>query len=728
MPEIIEKKISETLESNYMPYTMSVIVSRAIPEIDGFKPSHRKLLYTMYKMKLIKGQRTKSANVVGQTMKLNPHGDQAIYATMVRLTKGHEALLHPFVDSKGNFGKVTSRDMKFAAARYTEVKLSPICEDVFKDIDKQAVEFVDNYDGQMKEPRLLPVSFPNILVNPNKGIAVGMASSFCSFNFNEICDATIAYMKDPKIDFEEILEGPDFPTGGELIYDKQTMRKIYKTGVGSFKIRSKYIYDKKLNCIEVTEIPYTTTVEQIIDKVIDHIRDGKIREITDVRDETDLKGLRITLDLKKGVDVEKLMIKLFKLTSLEDSFSCNFNVLIGVTPKVLGIRGVLDAWLNFRIGCIRNTLAYDIEKITDKLHLLYGLRSVMLDIDKAIAIIRGTELDKEVVPNLMAAFSIDAIQADYVAEIKLRNINKEYILKRTGEIDDLEKKLAELKKIVDSDSKIKKIIEKELQEAKKKYGLPRKTSISLTTQVVHHHEVSFVEDYNCKIFFTDHNYVKKITLTSLRGNDIHKLKDDDFIAQEIDTTNKAELLFFSNKHNVYKMKVHELDSIKASMLGSYLPNVLEMDEDELILYTVATTDYSGFMIFVFENGKVARVPLNSYETKTNRKRLIKAYSDHSKCVGIYYFNEETDLLLNRYNTPDEVRLLVVNTELISEKTTKNTKGIQTVRMKKNSVVNIAKPLEFCDINDVEQYRVDKIPMSGKTVDIMDRLAVQNYMK
>jgi len=728
MAEIIKKKISETLESNYMPYTMSVIVSRAIPEIDGFKPSHRKLLYTMYKMRLIKGQRTKSANVVGQTMKLNPHGDQAIYATMVRLTKGHEALLHPFVDSKGNFGKITSRDMKFAASRYTEVKLSPICEEVFKDIDKNAVEFVDNYDGQLKEPKLLPVSFPNILVNPNRGIAVGMASNFCSFNFNEICDATIAYMKDETIDMTDYIKGPDFPTGAELIYDEAGMKKIYNTGVGSFRLRSRYTYIKKHNCVEVTEIPYTTTVEQIIDKTIELIKAGKIKEISDVRDETDLKGLRITFDLKRGTDVDKLMLKLFKLTTLEDSFSCNFNVLIGVTPKVLGLKGVLKEWLSYRITCIRRTLDYDIKKITEKLHLLYGLEKVLLDIDKAIAIIRSTELDKDVVPNLMKAFGIDEIQGEYVAEIKLRNINKEYILKRTSEISDLEKRLEDLKKVIDSDKKIMKIIAKELEAAKKKYGQDRKTIISHAHEVVSHEEVSFVEDYNCKIFFTDHNYIKKITLASLRGGDVHKLKDDDFIAQELDTSNSADLLFFSNKQNVYKMKAHELESTKASSLGRYLPNILDMDEDEMILYTVTTKVYDGFMIFVYENGKVARVPLKSYETKTNRKRLIKAYSDHAKCVGIFYLQEEQDILLNRYNMPDELRLLLVNTSLISEKTTKSTKGIQVVRMKNKSVVNIARLKENCDVNNIDQYRIEKVPMSGQMVDIMDRLSVQNYMK
>ncbi|MCH4891284.1 topoisomerase IV [Acidaminobacter sp. JC074] len=725
---IIKSSISETLESNYMPYTMSVIVSRAIPEIDGFKPSHRKLLYTMYKMKLIKGARTKSANIVGQTMKLNPHGDQAIYATMVRLTKGNEALLHPFVDSKGNFGKITSRDMKFAASRYTEAKLAPICEDVFKDIDKNAVELVDNYDGQLKEPTLLPVAFPNILVNPNKGIAVGMASNFCSFNLREVCDATIAYMEDEQFDIHEIIKGPDFPTGGNLIYDYNTLDKIYKKGVGSFKIRSKYEYMKKDNCIEITEIPYTATVEMIIDKIIENIKNGKIKEISDVRDETDLKGLRITIDLKRGIDADKLMAKLFKLTALEDSFACNFNVLIGVQPKVLGVKGVISEWLKFRIGCIRNKTLYDIDKISDKLHLLYGLRSVLLDIDKAIKIIRETELDKEVIPNLMNAFSIDEVQAEYVADIKLRNINKEYILKRTGEIDDLEKTLEDLKKIAKSDARIKKIIAKELEVIKKKYGQDRKTSIVKADEIEVHHETSFIEDYNCKLFFTDHNYIKKITLVSLRGNDQHKLKDDDEIAQEVDATNKSDILFFSSKSNVYKMKAYELDNTKASSLGTYLPNVLDLEQDEKILYMVVTTDYSGFMIFAFNNGKLARVPLSSYETKTNRKRLVKAYSDFAPLVNLFYFKEESDLILSRYTAPDEIRLVLANTELISEKTTKNTKGIQVVRLKKGSVMNIAELSTDVELSNIEQYRIDKVPMSGTNIDIVDRLMIQTYMK
>lgn len=728
MSNIIESKISNTLESNYMPYTMSVIVSRAIPEIDGFKPSHRKLLYTMYKMKLINKTRTKSANVVGQTMKLNPHGDQAIYATMVRLTKGNEALLHPFVDSKGNFGKITSRDMAFAASRYTEVKLAPICEDVFKGIEKNAVEFMDNYDGQMQEPRLLPISFPNILVNPNKGIAVGMASNFCSFNLKEICETTIALMDDSSIDLHDYIKGPDFPTGGNLIYDRGILDKIYNTGLGSFKIRSKYEYVKKENCIEITEIPYTSTVEQIIDKVIENIKNGKIKEVSDIRDETDLKGLRITIDLKRGTDPEKLMAKLFKLTALEDSFSCNFNVLIGIKPKVLGIKGILQEWVKFRIDCIRNITNYDIEKISDKLHLLYGLQSVLLDIDKAIKIIRETESDKEVVPNLMVAFDIDEIQGEYVADIKLRNINKEYIIKRTSEIDNLEKQLEELKKIAKSDARIKTIIKKELKEIVKKYSLERKTSVISVENIITHNETSFIEDYNCKFFFTDHNYIKKITLKSLKGNDVHKLKDDDEMKLEIEGTNKSDLLFFSSNCNVYKLKAHELEAVKASTLGGYLPNVLGMEPDETILHMVVTTDYSGFMIFAFDNGKVARVPLKSYETKTYRKKLVKAYSDFTPLVSMFYFTEEKDIVLNRISMPDEMRLILVNTSLISEKTTKNTKGIQVVRMKKDSVTNLAELASEMDLKDIEAYRVDKVPMSGVPVDMMDRLFLQKYIK
>ena len=679
-------------------------------------------------MKLLNKGRTKSANVVGQTMKLNPHGDQAIYATMVRLTKGNEALLHPFVDSKGNFGKITSRDMKFAASRYTEVRLASLCEDVFKNIDKNSVEFVDSYDGQMKEPKLLPVAFPNILVNPNKGIAVGMASNFCSFNLSEICDATIAFMDDEDINLHDYIKGPDFPTGGSLVYDEAIMNKIYNTGLGSFKVRSKYEYIKKENRIEITEIPYTTTIEQIIDKIIEQIKLGKIKDISDIRDETGLKGLRITIDVKRGTDVEKLMAKLFKSTTLEDSFACNFNVLIGVTPKVLGVKELLKEWLIFRITCIRNRINFDIKKISDKLHLLYGLRSVLLDIDKAIKIIRETEFDKEVIPNLMKAFEIDEIQADYVAEIKLRNINKEYIVKRISEISELEKELEKLKITVKSDTKIKRIISVELKDIKKKYAIDRKTVILEAEHIKEHHETHFVEDFNLKLFFTNHSYIKKISLASLRGNDIQKLKNDDDMMLEIEATNKSDIILFSNKQNAYKIKAYELNNHKASDLGTYLPNILDLESGESIIYMVATLDYKGFLVFAYENGKVARVPLSSYETKTKRKKLVKAYSDHSKLIRMIYSSEDLDLIFNRYNAPDDLRIILVNSKYISEKTTKSTKGIQVVRLKKDSVMNMMLTTSENIFADVEQYRVKKIPMSGRTIDIMDRLMSQKYMK
>jgi len=721
MGNYTDQQITETLESNYMPYTMSVIVSRAIPEIDGFKPSHRKLLYTMYTMKLLKGARTKSANVVGQTMKLNPHGDQAIYATMVRLTKGHDALLHPFVDSKGNFGKVSSRDMKFAASRYTEVKLDKLCEEVFKNIDKNAVEFVDNYDGLLKEPTLLPTTFPNILVNPNKGIAVGMASNFCSFNLEEICKGTIEYISNPEIDLLEYISAPDFSTGGRLIYHESEMRKIYDNGVGGFKLRCKYDYIKSDNCIEMTEIPFTTTVEQIIDKIIDLIKLGKIKEITDVRDETDLKGLRIALDLKRGTDVEKLMAKLFKNTPLEDTFSCNFNVLIGVKPKVLGIKGIMEEWVKFRVGCIRNQLNFDIDKIMQKLHLLYGLSKVLLDIDKAIKIIRETEKDALVVPNLMKAFGIDEIQADYVAEIKLRNINKEYIIRRTDEISGLEKDLKKLQDTVKSDAKIKKVIVSELKDVAKKYAVPRRTEIVKPEEVIKHQEVCFIEDYKVKIFVTAHSYIKKVSLVSLRASNVHKLKDDDEIIQEIECSNKSDIMFFTNQCKVYKMKIHEIQDHKASSLGNYLPNILNMDEGEEVLYTVVTDDYKGHMLFAFDNGKFAKVPLDSYATKTKRRKLVKAYSDFAPLIRMVYLTEDIDIIATRFNSPDEVRKVLVNTSFISEKSTKNTKGIQVVRLKKNSIVTDIDLPEEVELENVEQYRAQKIPMSGKELDVVDRI-------
>lgn len=712
--------ITETLEQNYMPYAMSVILSRAIPEIDGFKPSHRKLLYTMYKMKLLTGARTKSANVVGQTMKLNPHGDQAIYATMVRLTRGHDALIHPYVDSKGNFGKTSSRDMAFAASRYTEVKLDKISGELFKDIDKNTVDFVDNYDGQMQEPTLLPTTFPNILVNANKGIAVGMASNICSFNLKEVCNATIAYMKDPETDMLKHLKAPDMSTGGQLLYNRSKLAKIYETGLGSFKIRAKYEYIKKDNCIEITEIPYTATVEQIIDKIVDLVKASKVREINDIRDETDLSGLKIAIDLKRGVDADKLMAKLFRYTPLEDSFSCNFNLLVDGKPQVLGIKGILKAWLEFRVRCIKRQLEFDINKLDQRLHLLRGLEKVILDIDKAIAIIRETEEEKMVVPNLMDYFKIDEIQADYVADIKLRNINKEYILKRTSEISSLESDREALLDMLSDEIKIKDRIKEELKQVSKNYGKPRRTRIIDPDEALHHDDVQMIPDYNLKIFFTDHNYFKKVSLASLRASANHKLKDDDVIVQEIEGSNKDEVLFFSNMHNVYKVKLHEIADHKASSLGVYLPNILEMEEGELIQYVVLASEFEGHMVYVFDNGKVAKVPLKSYETKTNRKKLVKAYSDYGKLIRMFYIKEDSDLVLIRFSSPDEYRLINLPTSLVPEKATKNTRGVQAVRMKKGStVIGCYKPDEL-EIEDLDRFKVQKVPMSGKEVDMMER--------
>lgn len=712
--------ITETLEQNYMPYAMSVILSRAIPEIDGFKPSHRKLLYTMYKMRLLSGARTKSANVVGQTMKLNPHGDQAIYATLVRLTRGHDALIHPYIDSKGNFGKTTSRDMAFAASRYTEVKLDKIAGELFKDIDKNTVDFVDNYDGQLKEPLLLPTTFPNILVNANKGIAVGMASNICSFNLKEVCDATIAYMKNQNVDMLKYLKAPDLSTGGQLLYNRSKLRKIYEKGSGSFKIRAKYEYVKKDNCVEITEIPYTSTVEQIIDKIVDLVKSGKVREINDIRDETDLSGLKITMDLKRGADPDKLMAKLYRYTPLEDSFSCNFNILVKGKPQVLGIKGILDAWLDFRIDCIKRQLAFDIDKLDQRLHLLRGLEKVILDIDKAISIIRETEQEKMVVPNLMSYFEIDEIQAEYVADIKLRNINKEYILKRTSEIASLVKERDDLQSMLSDEDKIKERIKKELKQVSKTYAKPRKTRIIDPDDAIQHDDEQMIPDYNLKVFFTDHNYFKKISLASLRASGNHKLKDDDVIVQEIEGSNKDEMLFFSNKHNVYKMKLHEIADHKASSLGVYLPNILEMEDDELIQYVVLASTFEGHMVYVFDNGKVAKVPVKSYETKTNRKKLVKAYSDYGELVRMFYISEDTNCVLIRYNSPDEYRLVTLDTELIPEKATKNSRGVQAVRMKKGSAIVACYMPDELEIDDLDRFQIKKVPMSGKEVDMIER--------
>lgn len=705
---ITEQKITDTLELNYMPYAMSVIVSRAIPEIDGFKPSHRKLLYTMYKMGLQNGARTKSSNIVGQTMHLNPHGDAAIYETMVRLTEGNGSLLLPFIDSKGNFGKQYSRDMAYAAARYTEAKLAPICNEVFGDIDKNSVDFVDNFDATDKEPVLLPTSFPNILVNPNQGIAVGMASSFCSFNLVEICEATSAFISNPDCNIADYIKGPDFPGGGELIYNPEEMNAIYESGRGSFKVRAKYRYDKKNSCIEIYEIPYTTNVETIIDKIIQLVKSGKIRDITDVRDETDLKGLKIAIDIKRSADPEMLMAKLFSLTTLCDSFSCNFNLLINGRPKTLGIKGVMEEWVIFRMDCVKRRLKYDLDKKSAKLHLLQGLSKILLDIDKAIDIIRNTEVDAMVIPNLITGFDIDQKQAEYVAEIKLRNINKEYILNRIQEISELVDSIADLTAILSSDAKVKRIISKELKNVAKKYGTPRRTSIISDIDTEKLQAEDLIEDYGIKLFLTVHNYFKKIPLTSLRTSPEQKLKEEDSIMYECEATNRTDIVFFSDKHNVYKLKANDIADCKASSFGEYLANILNLEENEKIIYFTATTDYSGYMIFAFENGKVAKVPLESYATKTNRKKLVNAYSPKSPVIGMTYSSGDCDIVLIR----DTDKALLFNTELIPLNVNKTSGGVQVFTMKKKSfITRMFNSSDFIS-DDIEKYRTKKLTSSG----------------
>ena len=703
-----DQLITDTLRENYMPYAMSVIISRAIPEIDGFKPSHRKLLYTMYKMNLINGQRTKSANVVGQTMKLNPHGDMAIYETMVRLTRGNDSLLHPLVDSKGNFAKHYSRDMAFAASRYTEVKLEPICKELFGDIDKNTVDFVDNYDGTLKEPTLLPVSFPNILVNPNQGIAVGMASNICSFNLREVCDTTIAFLKSENCDITKTLIAPDFTTGGELIYDEESIRKIYDTGRGSVRVRSKYRFDKKNGYIEIYEIPYSTTSEAIIDKIIELIKSGKIREINDLRDETDLNGLKITLDVKKSCDADMLMKKLFKMTPLEDSFSCNFNILDGTTPKVMGIKEILKNWSVFRQNCIKRKIKFDIDKMTHKLHLLEGLKKILLDIDKAIAIIRGTERDEDVVPNLMKGFDIDEVQANYIAEIKLRNLNKEYIVNRIKDVDELIKELDRLKKILGDNNEIKKIIISELKEISKKYGADRRTEIIYDDDSEDVSVETVIEDYNLKILFTRDNYLKKISQVSLRSSGEQKLKDGDEILCEYDTTNKTDLLLFSDKCNCYKMKTYDIALCKASEWGHYVPNLCEMEPGEKIVFVLPTADYAGDLFFMFDNGKAARVSLKSYETKTNRKKLINAYTDKLNLVQIKYLPQDEDMVV--YSSLDKI--LIFNTSVMQTKTTKNTQGVAVMNMKKKSTIAKVEFLKDVNFTNPDYYRAKNIPATG----------------
>ena len=705
----LEQPISETLELNYMPYAMSVIVSRAIPEIDGFKPSHRKLLYTMYKMGLLSGGRTKSANIVGQTMRLNPHGDQAIYETMVRLAKGNETLLHPFVDSKGNFGKVYSRDMAYAASRYTEAKLDPICAELFRDIDSDTVDMVDNYDATMKEPALLPTTFPNVLVSANQGIAVGMASNICSFNLKEVCDATIAMMDNPECDLLEYLPGPDFSTGGELLFDAQATRDIYATGRGSFKLRAKWRYVKTGNLIEITEIPYTTATEVIMDKVAELIKAGKIKEIADMRDETDLGGLKLTIDLKRGVDPDKLMQKLFRLTALQDSFPCNFNILIGGMPRVMGVGEILQEWIAWRTECVKRRIFFQIGKKEERLHLLKGLERILLDIDKAIAIIRETEMDSEVVPNLMIGFGIDEVQANFVAEIKLRNINKEYILKQTKATSQLEQEIAQLRDILNSQRKLKKVIVQELKAVSDKFGQPRKTEILYdVADAAPEEEEEEVPDYVVTLFLSKEGYLKKITQPSLRMSGEQKFKEGDSLNFSVETTNRAEFLVFTDKFQCYKSRLSDFEDGKASLLGDYLPQKLGFEQGENLLGLVLCGDYKGFVLFFYENGKVAKVPMSAYETKTNRKKLTGAYSDKSLLVKVMALEADEQIAL--YSS--DGRALIFSTAQLLPKTTRSTQGVAVMSLKKKALLTDAVVLEGSGIVNQSRYRSKTIPAAG----------------
>ncbi len=706
--EVVEQNIDSTIRENYMPYAMSVILSRAIPEIDGFKPSHRKLLYTMYKMGLLNGARTKSANIVGATMKLNPHGDSAIYDTMVRLSRGYEALLHPYVDSKGNFGKFYSRDMAWAASRYTEAKLDKICNELFRDIDKDTVDFVDNYDNTMKEPSLLPVAFPSVLVNTNTGIAVGMASNICSFNLKEICETTAALIRDPNHDVMQTLPAPDFIGGCQIIYDENALRQVYETGKGGIKLRARYEYDKSANCIDVLSIPSTTTCEVIIEKIIDLVKAGKIKDIADVRDETGIDGLKITIDLKRGVDPDRLMAKLYRFTTLEDSFSCNFNVLIGGVPRVLGVKALLEEWIAFRIECVRRRTYFDRNKKAEKLHLLKGLEAILLDIDKAVKIVRETDEEAEVVPNLMIGFGIDEVQAEYVAEIKLRHLNREYILKRTAEIEALEKEISELDEILKSKTRIKTIIVKELKEIAEKYGQPRKSIIIYEDIVSYTEEKDDVPDYPVNLFFTKEGYFKKITPQSLRMSSNHKLKDGDEIAQTCEFSNNGELLFFTDKCQVYKAKAADFTDTKASALGEYVPAKLGMDEGENAVYMVATKDYKGMLLFAFENGKLAKVPLEAYQTKTNRKKLTGAYSDKSPLAGMVFFTEDKEFLLKASSG----RMLLIHSGAINLKTTRSTQGVAVMKLKKgHRLFEISEYVEGTFAKP-QRYRTKTLPTLG----------------
>ncbi len=705
---VAEETITDTLEKNYMPYAMSVIISRALPEIDGFKPSHRKLLYTMYKMGLLTGAKTKSANIVGQTMKLNPHGDAAIYETMVRLSKGNEALLHPYVDSKGNFGKAYSKNMAYAASRYTEAKLAPICAELFSDIDKDTVDFVPNYDNETTEPTLLPATFPSVLVNANVGIAVSMASAVCPFNLAEVCETTVALIRNPEHDIMSTLKGPDFPGGGFIIYDEHELKNVYETGRGSIKIRSKYNFDEASNCIEVTEIPPTTTIEAIMDKIIELVKGGKISEISYIRDETDINGLKIAIDIKKGVDPDKLMKKLFRMTPLQDSYACNFNILIGGMPRVMGVREILEEWVAFRKECVKRRIYFELSKKKSKLHLLKGLKKILLDIDKAVKIVRETEEETEVVPNLMIGFGIDETQADYVAEIKLRHLNKEYILNRISEIEDLEKSIAEMEDILKDDKKVKNLIIDELNEVSRKYRQPRKTLFIYTAGEEEETEEDDTPDFPVTLFISQSGYFKKITPQSLRMSGDQKLKEGDFIINSVETTNRSELLFFSDKAQVYKSKTSLFKNTKASELGVYIPAQLGFDDDESFRSMIVTNDYSGYLIMIFANGKVAKVPLNAYETKTNRKKLANAYSDKSPLVAMFCVADNEDILLTTSNG----RAVVFNTGMILPKTTRDTIGVQVVTLKAKAEVVGAQTVPEEKKADYSKYYVKTIPAAG----------------
>ena len=713
--EVVNQRITDTLEINYMPYAMSVIMSRAIPEIDGLKPAHRKLLYTMYKMGLLSGSRVKSANIVGRTMQLNPHGDAAIYDTMVRLSRGYEALLHPLVDSKGNFGKAYSRDMMWAASRYTEAKLESICSELFADIDKDTVDFVDNYDSTMKEPTLLPVSFPSVLVNANTGIAVGMASSICSFNLEEICNTTIELIKDPDYDVSEIIKAPDFIGGGQIIYNHDEMMNVINNGRGSIKVRAKYKYDKANNCIDVYEIPPTTTAEAIIDKIIEKFRAGSLKEISDVRDETDKNGLKITIDLKRGVDADKLMLKLYKQTPMEDTFSCNFNVLIAGMPQVLGVKQLLNEWIAFRTGCVRRRTFFELQKCRNRLHLLEGLQKILLDIDKAIKIIRNTEEEKEVVTNLMIGFGIDEIQAEYVAEIKLRHLNREYILKHTKDIESLKDTIKDLEEILEKRQRVKKIIIAELQNVVKKFGKPRRSEIIYQAEIAEAEAEEPISNEPVHIFVSREGYFKKITPLSLRMSGEQKVKENDEIIATYDTTNDVELLFFTNKQQVYKAKADDFEFTKASALGDYVPSKLDMEPEETVSYMALLKEYSGYMIFFFENGKVAKVDISAYATKTNRKKLIKAYCDKSPLVAALYIAQDTELVL----VSSAGRHLLFNTASISSKTTKDTQGVAVFTLKKGQRLMTVRPYVEGEFAKPYRYRTKTLPSTGALLSAED---------